>query len=54
MIGKARWQKSLKKLSDKKINVTAVDAVSAGKDRFAAILFVAQKDVTRAARALKA
>jgi len=46
--------KILKKLSDKKINVTAVDAVSAGKDRFAAILFVAQKDVTRAARALKA
>ena len=46
--------KILKKLSDKKINVTAIDAVSAGKDRFAAILFVAQKDVTRAARALKA
>lgn len=36
------------------INVTAVDAVSAGSGRFGAILWVKQKDVNRAARALGA
>lgn len=46
--------KILKKLAEKKINVIAIDAVSAGKARFAAIFFVAQKDVSKAARALKA
>jgi hypothetical protein len=46
--------KLLKTLAEKKINITAIDAVSAGAARYAAILFVAQKDVTRAARALKA
>ena len=46
--------KLLKTLAEKKINITAIDAVSAGAARYAAILFVAQKDVTRTARALKA
>jgi len=46
--------KLLKTLAKKKINITAIDAVSAGAARYAAILFVAQKDVTRTARALKA
>jgi hypothetical protein len=46
--------KLLKKLAEKKINITAIDAVSAGAARYAAILFVAQKDVNKAARALKA
>jgi len=36
------------------INVTAVDAVSAGSGRFGAILWVKQKDVNRAVRALGA
>jgi hypothetical protein len=38
----------------KTINITAIDAVSAGAARYAAILFVAQKDVNKAARTLKA
>lgn len=46
--------KLLKTLAKKKINITAIDAASAGAARYAAILFVAQKDVTRTARALKA
>ncbi len=46
--------KLLKKLAEKKINVTAIDAVSAGKARFAAILWVAHKDVGKTARALRA
>jgi hypothetical protein len=37
-----------------KINVTAVDAVTAGAGRFGAILWVKQSDVNRAARALGA
>jgi len=45
--------KILKKLADKKINVTAINAVSAGKARFAAILWVALKDVSKAFGALK-
>jgi hypothetical protein len=44
----------LKTLSEKKINVTALDAVSAGAGRYAAILWVATKDVSKAAKALKA
>ena len=40
------------KLATSKINVTAVDAVCAGAGRFGAILWVKQKDVNRAARAL--
>lgn len=42
----------LQKLSDKKINVTAIDAVSAGKGRYAAILWVKPQDINKAAKAL--
>jgi len=42
----------LQKLADAKINVTAVDAACAGAGRYGAILWVAPRDVTRAARAL--
>jgi hypothetical protein len=44
----------MQKLGDAKINVTALDAVCAGGTRFGAILWVAPRDVTRAARALGA
>jgi hypothetical protein len=44
----------LKTLADKKINVTAIDAVSAGVGRYAAILWVKPKDVNKAAKALGA
>ncbi len=44
----------LSKLAKAKINVTAVDATCAGGGRFGAILWVKQKDVSRAARALGA
>ena len=44
----------LQKLADAKINVTAVDAACAGAGRYGAILWVAPRDVTRAARALGA
>ena len=44
----------LSKLAKAKINVTAVDASCAGGGRFGAILWVKQKDVSRAARALGA
>ena len=44
----------LQKLADAKINVTAVDATCAGAGRFGALLWVAPRDVTRAARALGA
>jgi hypothetical protein len=44
----------LKKLADAKINVTAVDAACAGQGRYGAILWVAGRDVARAARALGA
>jgi hypothetical protein len=46
--------KLMTKLAHAKINVTAVDAVTAGAGRFGAILWVKQKDVTRAARVLGA
>lgn len=42
------------KLAVAKINVTAVDAVGLGGGRFGAILWVNQKDINRAARALGA
>jgi hypothetical protein len=42
------------RLGEAGINVTAVDAVCAGSGRFGAILWVAPRDVTRAARALGA
>jgi hypothetical protein len=44
----------LKTLSEKKINVTALDALSAGAGRYAAILWVATKDVNKASKALGA
>jgi len=44
----------MKKLADAKINVTAVDAVCAGAGRYGAILWVAPRDVTRAAKVLAA
>ena len=42
----------MRRLAEAKINVTAVDAVCAGAGRYGAILWVAPRDVTRAARAL--
>jgi hypothetical protein len=42
----------LKILAEKKINVTAVDAASAGAGRYAAILWVESKDVNKTAKAL--
>jgi hypothetical protein len=42
----------LKTLAAKKINVMAIDAVSAGAGRYAAILWVNPKDVNKAAKAL--
>ena len=44
----------LQKLAQAAINVTAVDAVSAGGGRYGAILWVKPKDVNKAAKALKA
>jgi hypothetical protein len=44
----------LKTLAEQKINVTATDAVSAGAGRYAAILWVAPRDVNKAAKALGA
>lgn len=42
------------KLAAAKINVTAIDALCAGANRYGAILWVAPRDVTKAARALGA
>lgn len=44
----------LRPLAEKKINVTAIDAVSAGAGRYAAILWVKPKDVNKAAKVLGA
>jgi hypothetical protein len=44
----------LQNLADANINVTAVDAVSAGGGRYGAILWVKPPDVKKAAKALKA
>ncbi len=44
----------LGKLADAKINVVAMDAVCAGAGRYGAILWVAPKDVARAAKLLGA
>ena len=44
----------LKRLAEKKINVTAIDAVSAGAGRYAAILWVQTKDINKASKALGA
>jgi len=42
------------RLAAARINVTAIDAVAAGKGRFGAILWVKQKNVKKAAKALGA
>jgi hypothetical protein len=42
----------MQRLADAKINVTAIDALCAGAGRYGAILWVAPRDVTKAARAL--
>jgi hypothetical protein len=44
----------LKRLADQKINVTAADAVTAGKGRYGMLLWVRPKDYARAAAALRA
>jgi hypothetical protein len=44
----------LQKLADAGINVTAIDAVSAGTDRYGAILWVKPPDVKKAAKVLQA
>jgi hypothetical protein len=44
----------LRKLAHEKINVTTADAVSAGKGRYAMLLWVKPKDYARAAKALGA
>ncbi len=41
-------------LAEKKINITAIDAVAAGAGRYGAILWVGTKDVSKAAKALGA
>ena len=44
----------LGKLAKSRINVTAIDALSAGKGRYGAILWVKPKDVSKASRVLGA
>jgi hypothetical protein len=44
----------LDRLAGSRINITAADAVSAGKGRYGMILWVKPKDYNRAARVLKA
>jgi len=46
--------RQLKKLADQGINVTAVDAVAAGKGQYGMILWVKPRDHARAARVLRA
>lgn len=43
-----------RKLAEAKINVTAIDAVCAGAGRYGAILWVAPRDVSKAAKLLGA
>ncbi len=47
-------QRHMAKLATERINVTAADAVAAGKGRYGMILWVRPKDYNRAARALRA
>ncbi len=42
----------MRRLAEVKINVTAIDALCAGANRYGAIVWVAPRDVARAARAL--
>jgi hypothetical protein len=44
----------VRKLAERKINITAADALSAGKGRWAMILWVKPRDYARAAQALGA
>ena len=44
----------MKRLADARINVTAIDAISAGMGRYGAILWVQPRDVNKAAKALGA
>jgi hypothetical protein len=44
----------LNKLAQKKINVTAINAISAGAKRYAAILWVKPGDINKASKALGA
>src|ERR1700687_1452108 len=44
----------LKKIGDKKINVTGIDSLSAGEGRWGAIIWVEDEAVLKAARALGA
>ncbi len=46
--------KIVQKLADQKINVTAVDAVAAGKGCYGMIMWVKPKDYTRTSRILNA
>jgi hypothetical protein len=46
--------RQLDKLAGRKINVTAADAVTAGRGRYGMILWVKRKDYARAAKALGA
>jgi hypothetical protein len=46
--------RQLRKLADAGVNVTAADAVTAGKGRYGMILWVKPRDYARAARALGA
>ncbi|HEY5648537.1 MAG TPA: hypothetical protein VIU33_03495 [Nitrospiria bacterium] len=46
--------KTMRKLADARINVTAIDALCAGKGRFGAILWVKPAKVSKAARVLRA
>jgi hypothetical protein len=47
-------QRQLAKLAKRGVNVTAVDAVTAGRGRFGMILWVKPRDTAKAARALGA
>ena len=44
----------IEKLAEKRINVTAADAVAAGSNRYGMVLWVRPKDYARAAKALNA
>ncbi len=46
--------RQIRKLADQRINITALDAVAAGKGQYGMILWVKPKDYARAARVLRA
>ena len=46
--------RQIRKLADQRINITALDAVAAGKGQYGMILWVKPKEYARAARALGA